>query len=285
MLDGLIDLHVHTSPDVRPRRLDDVEQALLARASGASALLLKSHIFPTMDRARLAEQGAPGLRVFGGIVLNESVGGLNPGAVEHAANLGARIVWMPTLDAANHRARSGRRGGIALMRDGRPDARLREIAMIVARHDLALATGHISPEEILTLVPLAFEAGVRRVVITHPEHAIVGLSIGDQARLLAEYPVIFERCYAHPGADGHYLENAAANLEAVRELGVDSTYLSTDCGQVENTPWDEAWRRIHRSFLAAGGDETDFVHMTQTVPAFVVGLTCERMRRMTASAR
>lgn len=284
MLNGLIDLHVHTAPDVRPRRLDDVAQARLARSVGATGLLLKSHVVPTMDRARLTEQLVPGIRVFGALVLNETVGGLNPAAVQAAAALGARVIWLPTLDAANHRRRSGKAGGIAMLRDGRLDPALNEILTLVARHDLALATGHISPDEIHALVPAAFDAGVRRVVVTHPEHAIVSLSLKDQVRLAARHPVIFERCYAHPGPDGHYLENAAANLAAVRELGPDSTYLSTDCGQLENTSWDEAWLRTCRDFLAAGISPEAYRHMTQDIPAFVVGITDARPATFTAAA-
>ncbi len=36
--------------------------------------------------------------------LNHSVGGLNPVAVELAGRSGAKIVWMPTVDAANETA-------------------------------------------------------------------------------------------------------------------------------------------------------------------------------------
>jgi hypothetical protein len=276
MLRGLIDLHVHTSPDVRPRRLDDLAQARLARELGAAALLLKSHVVPTMDRARLTEQLVPGLRVFGALVLNETVGGLNPAAVEAAAALGARIIWMPTLDAANHRQHAGRRGGIELLAAGRLHPALGDILALVARHDLALATGHLSPREIEALVPAAFAAGVRRVVVTHPEHHVVGLSVAAQARLAAEFPLVFERCYAQPSPHGHYTDNLEANCAALRALGPGDTYLSTDCGQVENLPWDDAWRRTFAHFSAAGLAPEAFVHLTHDMPAWVVGLTDRR---------
>lgn len=274
MLRGLIDLHVHTSPDTRPRRLDDLAQARLAHEVGAAGVLFKSHFEPTMHRAAAAQAQVPGLRLFGALVLNETVGGLNPAAVETAAQLGARVIWMPTLDAANHRRHAGGSGGIELMVDGRLHPAVGPILSIVARHNLALATGHLSPAEIAALVPKAFEAGVRRVVITHPEHSVVGLSIAAQTRLVAEFPVVFERCYAQPTPHG-YVENFEANIAALRALGPGSSYLSTDCGQVENTPWDEAWRRIAARYAAAGFSPEAFIHLTQRMPAWIVGLTDE----------
>ncbi len=50
----------------------------------------------------------PGIRAYGALTLNHSVGGLNPVAVEIAGRSGAKIVWMPTVDAANETA--GRAG-------------------------------------------------------------------------------------------------------------------------------------------------------------------------------
>ena len=46
----------------------------------------------------------PGIKAFGAITLNHSVGGLNPVAVELAGRSGCKIVWMPTVDAENETA-------------------------------------------------------------------------------------------------------------------------------------------------------------------------------------
>ena len=75
-LEGVIDLHVHTAPDVRPRYMDDIEFTHAASRAGMSAVLLKSHHTLTSDRARLAEKHVSGIHVFGGLVLNDAVGGL-----------------------------------------------------------------------------------------------------------------------------------------------------------------------------------------------------------------
>ena len=76
-LRGAADLHVHSSPDVVPRRFDDIELAREAARGGFGALLLKNHMVPTMDRAYLVQKIVPEIAVHGGIVLNDSVGGFN----------------------------------------------------------------------------------------------------------------------------------------------------------------------------------------------------------------
>ena len=57
-----------------------------------------------MAHAILLEKLFPetNVKLFSGIVLNNASGGINPHAVDHAIKLGAKIVWMPTLSAANH---------------------------------------------------------------------------------------------------------------------------------------------------------------------------------------
>ena len=95
LLNGIIDIHIHTNPDVRGRRLSDLQLAAEARRVGARAIVIKSHLVTTMDRASIAREAVPGIEVFGGIVLNPHVGGLNAVAVDTAIKLGAKIVWLP----------------------------------------------------------------------------------------------------------------------------------------------------------------------------------------------
>jgi hypothetical protein len=272
MFSGLIDLHIHTAPDLRPRRLTDVEQARLARDLGAAGIVLKSHIESTVARARAAAAAVPGLHVYGGLALNRAAGGLDPLAVRTAAAEGSRLVWLPTLDAANHRRLLGRGDGIEVVDAGRPVPALREILRIIADHDIALATGHIAPDESRIVLAAASDAGVRRLIVTHPEHAVVAMSLDLQAELARSAPVYFERCYAQPAGASRYVRNTEANLAAVRHLGPQTTLLATDCGQLENTPWDEAWRETFAHMAAAGFGGEALAHMTQAVPAYLLGL-------------
>ena len=169
-LTGLIDLHIHTAPDVAPRRLDDLQAARDARAAGMRAILIKSHVTCTADRAAIAESAIDGIRVFGGLALNEPVGGLNPAAVEAALRLGAKAIWMPTHDAAHSRQVKGGSGGIAVLdRDGELVPTVGPILELIRDANALLCTGHISLAESIALIRLARQMGLRKILVTHPE--------------------------------------------------------------------------------------------------------------------
>src|SRR5262249_25089098 len=50
-IQGLIDTHFHSGPDVFGRALDDEQGAQLYRDNGMEAVVLKNHVVPTADRA------------------------------------------------------------------------------------------------------------------------------------------------------------------------------------------------------------------------------------------
>ena len=73
-----------------------------AKREGMRGVVLKNHFEPTASMAYLTRKEVPGIEVFGGIVLNRSVGGINPVAVERMALVKGgwgRVVWMPTVDS------------------------------------------------------------------------------------------------------------------------------------------------------------------------------------------
>src|SRR2546427_6454235 len=101
---GGYDLQVHVAPDVIERRTDDVDLAKDFLSHGLKGFVLKSHYIPTAERAKVVSRAVPGIEAYGAITLNHSVGGLNPVALEIAGRSGAKIVWMPTVDAENETA-------------------------------------------------------------------------------------------------------------------------------------------------------------------------------------
>ena len=103
-LTGVVDIHVHSDPDSRPRSIDTIDAVRIARERGFRAVLLKNHYEPTASQAYLARKIVPGIEVFGGIALNLAVGGINAAAVERLPAVKGgygRVVWMPTFDAEN----------------------------------------------------------------------------------------------------------------------------------------------------------------------------------------
>lgn len=268
----LIDLHIHSSPDVRPRRHTDLELGVEARAAGARAIVLKSHHVPTMDRAWHTTQATPGLKVFGGLVLNWTVGGLNPHAVAAALKQGAKIIWLPTLHAANHRQKEGHSDGIVVTRDDRVVEPVLQIFEQIAAAGAILATGHIGADEIAAVVAAATAKNVSRIIITHPEHEVSGFGLDQQRALVSEFPVYFERIYAQPDGRGGYTKNFETNLRAIESLGPSSTILSTDAGQTENASWTDCWTDIIASYRAAGISEGELRAMCSAHAARLLGL-------------
>jgi Family of unknown function (DUF6282) len=178
-VNGFVDLHVHSAPSLLPRHADDRGTAAAARRAGVTTIVLKAHEGSTAERAALLGNGA-----VGGIVLNSPVGGANPDAVRVAAQLGARIVWMPTISALCHQQAqqndelSVHRGlkfaTVPVCTDGRLDQRWGEVFEEVASADMVLASGHVSLDEALIAFTLARQLGVRRLLVNHPLMPFLG---------------------------------------------------------------------------------------------------------------
>jgi len=272
-LSGLVDVHIHAAPDVVPRFGDDVEVARLAAAAGMRAIMLKSHVTLTADRASLAQKAVGGgLHVCGGLALNLAVGGLNPAAVEVALKLGAKEVWMPTRDAAQERRWQGKAGGITIFgEDGHILPVVHEILDLVRAGDVILGTGHLAGEETRALVRLARERGLRKIMVTHPEARFLRLPVALQQEMAGE-GVFFERCFVatRPSSGG---EVTVAEIAAqIRQVGVASTVLATDFGQAANPSPVEGMRAYLAALLAEGFTEHELRRMAGDNPADLLDL-------------
>lgn len=233
MLPGAIDTHIHSAPDVRPRKLTDYEVARQAADAGMRAVVLKSHVTSTADRAAIAEAAvARRVRVLGGVVLNRAVGGLNPDAVAAALAIGGRVVWLPTTSARSTSPTLEKREGIAVERDGHVVPELAAVLDLVAAANAVLATGHLTGPELRIVVSEARRRGVSRILLTHPELPLVDLDV-DTQRLLARAGVFFERCW-NSVAGSSATTPVQRIVSDIRAIGIESTVLATDFGQPEN---------------------------------------------------
>jgi hypothetical protein len=257
------------------RRVDDLQLAARFLEHGLAGFALKSHYTSTAERARVVSRGVPGIDVVGTITLNRAVGGLNPLAVEIAAREGARIVWLPTVDAVNEAEVREPTNGAApplwariqaelreqgmepapvpvVDEEGAPLPELRDVLAVVARHGLVLGTGHLGRDEIFAVVDAAQEAGVRQVVVTHPEFPAQDLAINDQVAL-AERGVLLERCFTTPHTGKCSWE---AVCEGIKATGAGRNLLSTDLGQPANPPVEDGLA-LFADRLAEGGISED----------------------------
>jgi hypothetical protein len=266
---GAYDLHVHVEPDLAERRIDDLGLARRFADLGLAGFVLKSHYAPTAERAAVVRAAVPGIDALGSITLNAGVGGLNAQAVEIAARSGARVVWLPTVDAENEAAEHGaspakrpvwRRiqdelaaAGVAAEPVRLEGGALAKVLDVVARHELALATGHLGRAEIPVVVDAALAAGVARVVVTHPDYPSQGVPI-DEQRALAERGAVLERCFApiHTGKVSWEL-----TFEAIRATGPERNVLSTDLGQPANPPVEDGLALMADRLLDAGFSDDD----------------------------
>ena len=179
-LKGIVDLHIHTAPDVRQRKMNDLEIMEAAVERGVRAVVIKSHVMPTVGRAAIVNKvkeekygSTSDFQMYGGVALNHFVGGINPWAVETALKLGGKLVWMPTNTAENDCRKQNRENWVSVLKDGKIVPELKDVFQLIRDHDAVLETGHISPEECFIVTEAARNAGVKKIVITHPEFWIV----------------------------------------------------------------------------------------------------------------
>ena len=269
-LKDTIDLHLHAGPDVRERKLTYLEAAIQAKEAGMKAILIKSHSTITADIASLIQPLVKDIFVFGGVALNYPLGGLNPKAVETAIRLRAKQIWMPTLSAANQNRYEGKKGGITILtREGKLKKEMIEILEILSQQNLILATAHLSQKEILVLVKEAQKKGIKKILITHPEHPVIDMSVGVQKRLARE-GVFFDRCFPTKRTCVLNMEEMARRI---REVGVKSSILTSDFGQPEN-PFPVDGLKIYiEQLIQLGFSEQEIDQMVRVNPGKLLNLS------------
>jgi Family of unknown function (DUF6282) len=291
LLRGAYDTHMHISPDVVERKIDDITLARKFAELGMAGFVLKSHYGSTAERASVVRAAVPETKVLGAIALNRAVGGINPLAVEIAAREGARTVWLPTVDSVNEsherEAPPGakvpvwvklqlelREQGIEIPPvpvldpgDGTVVPELREVLGMIARHNMLLATGHLSRDEIFAVVDAALEEGVRDIVITHPEFPSQDLSVEDQ-RELAARGALLERCFTTPHTGKVTWERW---IENIRATGPEHSVLSTDLGQVFNPAVEDGMALMVDRLLEAGLKDEEVYVMAVVNTRIVAG--------------
>ena len=282
---GVIDMHVHPAPDVFGRSLTDIEMATVARRKGMRGLVLKNHVVTTADRAATAMEAVPGIEIWGGIVLNNSVGGVNPAAVEwmHRMSGGrGKIVWLPTFDSDKHIKTlvDKNKSGLLVAPGGVVTPQMDEILKIIARENLVLATGHVHADEVVAVARRAKELGVKNILVTHGLTNIPGLSMA-QAKEVAALGGMIEICYLQfmTGPDAQYAwmkhwnqVNTAQVLMALNEVGADSLVISTDLGQQGMMMPPDGVENAIAALKAAGVTQGDIDKMMKKNPARLLGL-------------
>lgn len=269
ILKGSYDLHVHAGPDAgQERRMDALDTARYAYEAQMGGFVLKSHEYLTAPLAYALGRMYPGLSVAGAITLNRPVGGLNPEAVQVAARLNARVVWMPTFSADFYVKGQGRGPGIRLTDEASkllPE--VHDVLEVISQHDMVLASGHVSPAEAIALFKEAKARGVRRMIATHPW----GVASMEQQRMMASlgaYPeYTFLACMPYRAR-----MKVEEMVGALRELGVERCIVTTDFGQWVNPPPAEGMRMAIAALLQAGMSADEVETLVKRNPAHLLGV-------------
>jgi hypothetical protein len=274
LLDGAIDVHVHSYPDDRPRSVDAIEAARLARARKMRAIVLKNHYDPTAGLAFIVRKVVPDIEVFGGIALNLTVGGINAAAVEHMAAVSGgfgRIVWMPTFDAENQvRTSKENRSFVPVTQNGELLPAVRDVLAVIAKRDLVLATGHSAPRETLLILREAKRLGVQRMIVTHAMNTPVSMSVAEMQEAASLGAFIEFVGGSLTAADAEMRINRYA--EAIRQIGPESCVLSSDLGQQGNALPPEGFGEFLVSLRHRGFTPQDVDRMSKQNPAKLLGL-------------
>jgi hypothetical protein len=275
----LIDTHAHTAPDAMARALDDEEALQLYRQKGMGAVVLKSHVVPTADRAWFARKHVPGIQVFGGIVLNSAVGGINPDAVNWMWRMQGgygRFVWFPTFDADNHvkHFKDGPEGIKVLGPDGKVLPAVSEVLKICAKQRLVVNTGHLSATEALTVIAAARDAGVDRIIVTHAQYEVVNMSLEEMSKAAA-MGAKMELCATGPlmGPQAHLAwmrtwrqVRVQETAQVIKAVGAEHFVLGTDGGQAGNPTHADVLQDFVTDLMAQGVSKDQIQLMGRTVP-------------------
>jgi hypothetical protein len=286
LLKGALDLHVHSGPSTMPRQLDHMQAAEEAVAAGMRGVLFKDHhysvapVIPMMDRL-LAK---PDFAMFSGLVLNNSTGGFNPFVVDAQLKMGAKLIWMPTAQAANHVRSSHRKTRLASnvqlrsfpalsVVDGYGNVldEVKQILDLIAEFDVILSSGHLHVWEIWKLFDEARARGVKRLLVNHPMY---GLHFTyDDIRDLAKLGAVIEQSAALY-IDSRFNTYTPQELkEHIEAAGVEHSSIGSDLGQVDNPTPVEGMRQAIKLCLALGFSEADVRAMVADNPGRLVGLT------------
>lgn len=289
LLKGAIDLHIHAGPSVVPREVDAAEMMLEAIEAGYQAFVIKDHFFPTVITANTVQQhiGNGSVKIYGGIALNNSVGGLNLRAVDVACAMGAKFVWMPTISSKHHII-SHSHGlkfpssqGLKLEEEpityvneeGELDGRVTQILDYISGSDMILGTGHGSLKEVDTLVSTASRMGIKRILVNHPQY-MIGAAFADIVRWASMGAYIELNATVFVPESKFATVAVEDAVKVIKEVDKSHLILDSDYGQKNNgSPVAGLKRFIDILVNQYSVSEDDIVRMVKINPAKLLGLS------------
>jgi hypothetical protein len=294
---GIIDMHVHVGPEFIRRRYSPASLAEEARREGIG-VVMKNHFQPTTAWVSMIREREETVPLVGAVALNLGCGGIDSHGIRSALsgwktettdsdpNPERFVVWMPTVCAEAHLDLFGRRdmdllwgvdekhttyiekGAGLRIRDsaGKLIDGLGRALETIAEHDLVLASGHLDGGETELLVKTAYQAGVKRIVLTHPLWAASKLPLDVIRRLYQDYGAYSELCFINLAMHGIDDLTIDDYLEVIRAVGPEGLILSSDCGQTFTPTVSDSMREYFALLRKAGVSEDDITQMSVVNP-------------------
>lgn len=267
LMEGSVDVHIHAGPDVTYRRMwDEIDVGLHASSERMATVVFKCHSAPSASRVDIVQKavnqwsimkGVKPVKVEGGVVLNYSVGGFNPKAVEMAACFGGKFVWTPTLDSSHHKKVSGLSGGIEVL-DAKGNCRkeVKDVFSVIAENDMVLSLSHQSVKERFVLIKEAKQIGVKRILVDHPYLHVVRATvsqIAEMAEMGAHIGFYWQTLVSNSGV------NVEPNImmEILAKVGPYKLVSGTDAGQMQNPMPSEALKLFIKLLILQGVSKRD----------------------------
>jgi len=301
ILKGVIDVHIHGAPlgGWLPGRPTMVQTCIEASEAGMKALVFKDHNTMSNNCAiiiqdflnRMAKEKAKTgiefnpVEVYGGIVLNETVGGMNLKAVKTCLGYGkCKEIWLPSLDARHQKQAMGVEGGIAVT-EGADELtkEMKDILDVMAEYNnnkkgerVVLSACHVSNEEKATILRYIKNKGMDvKVLLDHVTQEMTILN-PDEAKEMLDLGgyLEFAECSCIPWAGMQdwiiaFDYSFALIKELLKEKGPRQLVLITDAGQPGNNPVP-GWKMFIKTLLAQGVSESDINVMAKEVPAELI---------------
>lgn len=217
LLVGAIDSHVHAGPVLKsnPGFFDPIEAALDARSAGMPAIMFYDVFGWASGTAWMVNRHVPGIRAFGGYLMNSGHGGMNPRAVKTALYLGDGCRFISfgshcTYHSASHESTviDGKAvpfykaypkfrdeelsRAIRIDLEDPVSPELDEILSMVAEHpEVYLNSGDVSPQEVMRLLELVKRYGIKKFLVAHGARG--GLTV-EQQKYAASQGAFLEAC-------------------------------------------------------------------------------------------
>jgi Family of unknown function (DUF6282) len=288
MMEGAIDIHCHIDFEfsAKERKREPEFQWLpKAEAMGVRGVVLKSHWWPTVNVVPyILASAQTKVALWSSVALNITAGGPNPCVIEACAELGGKMVFLPTWSARNDVERKGFSNRLKsyyenhaqlenpnyffLDDKGKLIPRGRDLIACCKAQDLTLGMGHVSWQESLAFIEAARDMGFNRIVINHAHSHIIGMPV-DAMKRAADMGAFVEVCW-NALAPGRM--DSPELVRQLRAVGLRQVIASTDYFR----PYSQNPAELFRMFLGmlheGGLSKEEVKQVAATNPGRLMGL-------------